>query len=195
MYFNQPCPCKRSDSSSDHQNAIFHNGVLLLRKRTLKQWFQLLFKLSSCEGTQVISTLVRFHKPPDKELRKTRWRGKEHNSQMCFIFCAKLFIWTEIFSLRCFLSVRLERFFWNFFYGDRCQKGIGTGRRGRNHLDTNKELEIQPIVFLVMFSNSLHCQCQCFYDCFFFKKEKLERTMWSQHIRPFNLRFEFSPVL
>ena len=54
----------------------FHNDVLLLRKRTLKQWFQLLFKLSSCEGTQVISTLVRFHKPPDKELRKTRWRER-----------------------------------------------------------------------------------------------------------------------
>ena len=78
------------------------------------------------------------------------------------------------------------------FMGIVAKKGIGTGRRGRNHLDTNKELKIQPIVFLV--SNSLYCQCQCFYDCFF-KKEKLERTMWSQHIRPFNLRFEFSPVL
>ena len=27
------------------------------------------------------------------------------------------------------------------------KKGIGTGRRGRNHLDTNKELKIQQIVF------------------------------------------------
>ena len=137
MYFNQPCPCKRSDSSSDHQNAIFHNGVLLLRKRTLKQWFQLLFKLSSCEGTQVISTLVRFHKPAQPLL--FFWQRVAQNAVTrkntivrCVLSSAQNYL-SELKSLAWDVSCQsgLSGSFEISFMWVVAKKGIGTGREGK----------------------------------------------------------------